>query len=201
MNHCPVRWPSRPATRVRKDVRRESTVKRIVADPTKCLACRACEIACAVAHAETDDLVEAIYAQGAKPRIYIESVGRFAVPLQCRHCDDAPCVRVCPSGALSRPSEAEPVLVDQQKCIGCGFCVEACPFGVILLADRYGWDPSGNQKAVIKCDLCAKRQAEGLRPACVSACPVGALVLEELTETAKRSRARAAAVSITDGGE
>lgn len=160
-------------------------MKRLVADPLKCLACRACEIACALAHAETDDLVEAIYTRGAKPRIYIESAEGLAVPLQCRHCEDAPCVRICPTGALVRPSEAEPVLVNQEKCIGCTFCVQVCPFGVIRLAS--------DQKVIIKCDLCISRQAEGLQPACVAACPVAALSLQEMEESLKNVRARAAA--------
>ena len=168
-----------------KDSRRKSTVKRIIADPVKCMACRACEFACALAHVDTDDLVEAIFGQGATPRIYIESAGGLAVPLQCRHCEDAPCVQVCPSGALSRPGETGPVLADQEKCIGCAFCVQVCPFGVIRLALE--------GKAVIKCDLCVTRQAEGLQPACVLACPVGALSLEEVEDNAKRTRARAAA--------
>ena len=160
-------------------------MKQIVADVPKCLACRACEIACALAHVEAEDLVTAIAQQGASPRIYIESAGELAVPLQCRHCQDAPCVRVCPSGALWRPGEAEPVLVNQEKCIGCAFCVEACPFGVIRLASK--------KKAVIKCDLCAERQSAGLQPACVCACPVGALSWQEVATAAKQTRARTAA--------
>jgi carbon-monoxide dehydrogenase iron sulfur subunit len=151
------------------------------------MACRSCELACAVAHADTDDLVAAIE-QGARPRIFIEAAGRFAVPLQCRHCEDAPCARVCPSGALSRPSVDEPVLIDQERCIGCGFCVQACPFGVVRLAPG----PSGDKKAVIKCDLCVKRQAEGLQPACVAACPVKALSFAEVEENAKQARRAAA---------
>lgn len=157
------------------------------------MACRACEIACAVAHADTDELVEAIVEKGAKPRIYIESAGSLVVPLQCRHCDDAPCVVVCPSGALSRPDAEGPVAVDPQKCIGCAFCVQACPFGVIRLGRRPGADTSDGQMAVIKCDLCANRQAEGLEPACVTSCPVGALVFVEVDDTAKIARLRAAA--------
>ncbi len=160
-------------------------MKRIVADPVKCMACRACEVACALAHAESEELVEAIFHEGAKPRIYIESAGGLAVPLQCRHCEDAPCVRVCPTGALSRPGERGPVLAHEEKCIGCEFCVQACPFGVIRL------DPQG--KVVIKCDLCIRRQAQGLEPACVGACPVGALSLQDVTETARKARARTAA--------
>jgi len=166
-------------------------VKRIVADPTKCLACRACEVACALSHADSDDLAEAIFKQGATPRIYIELAGEVAVPLQCRHCEDAPCVRVCPSGALSRPSKAEPVLVDQERCIGCAFCVQACPFGVIRIAS--------NDKVVIKCDLCVERQGEGLEPACVTACPVGALVFADVDDGAKKARARTAAQAAAIG--
>jgi carbon-monoxide dehydrogenase iron sulfur subunit len=173
-------------------------VKRIVADPKKCMACRACEIACALAHVETDDLVEAI-AQGAKPRIYIEAAGSFAVPLQCRHCEDAPCLRVCPSAAISREGDDQPVLVDPERCIGCGYCVEACPFGIIRLARRAAEDTSGDGLAVVKCDLCIARQAEGLQPACVSACPVSALFFVELEESTKKLRAKVAAAAIADG--
>jgi carbon-monoxide dehydrogenase iron sulfur subunit len=165
-------------------------VKRIVADPAKCLACRTCELACALAHADTNDLAEAIFQQGANPRIYIESAGALAVPLQCRHCEDAPCVRVCPSGALWRADQAGPVLSDQEKCIGCAFCVQACPFGVIQFV------PGG--KVIIKCDLCTKRQVEGLAPACVAACPVAALRWEEVEGGARRARSAAAAAD-TEG--
>ena len=182
---------------------RRLIVKRIIADETKCMACRACEFACALAHADTEDLVKAVFEQGARPRIYIEAAGGIAVPLQCRHCEDAPCVKVCPSGALSRPNEAEPVVVRQERCIGCAFCVEACPFGVIALARCSAPGMPEGGKVVIKCDLCAHRTAEGLEPACVSSCPVGALVFEEADASAKRSRmktaAKAAAASATDG--
>jgi carbon-monoxide dehydrogenase iron sulfur subunit len=163
-------------------------VKRIVADNSKCMACRACEFACALAHADTDDLVKAVFEQGAKPRIYIEAARGFAVPLNCRHCDDAPCATVCPSGALSRQNPAEPVLVDQSKCIGCAFCVEACPFGVVVLAQCKGPGVPEGGRVVVKCDLCASRLAEGLEPACVSTCPVGALMFQEVDQCAKRSR-------------
>ena len=155
------------------------------------MACRACEIACALAHADTDDLVEAIRQQGARPCIYIESAGDLAVPLQCRHCEDAPCAAVCPSGALARLSKSGPVLVDQGKCIGCAFCVQACPFGVIRL--------DCEAKAIIKCDLCVSRRAAGLEPACVVSCPVGALALVELDQTAKKARARTAAEAVAAG--
>lgn len=170
-------------------------MKRIVANPARCLACRSCELACAMAQVDTDDLVEAI-ALGAKPRIYIEAAGKLAVPLQCRHCEDAPCVAVCPSGALSRPGEGEPVLVDPEKCIGCDYCVQACPFGVIRLAPT----PSGGKIAAIKCDLCVTRRARGQKPACVAACPTKALAFEEVEEDVRRKRANTAAAAAEGHG-
>ena len=121
---------------------------------------------------------------GAQPRVYIEAAGQLAVPLQCRHCEDAPCVQVCPSGALFRLDPESPVLVDQEKCIGCEFCVQVCPFGVIRMAS--------DGKAIIKCDLCAGRLAQGLEPACVASCPVRALGFEEMKEDAARKRLQTA---------
>ena len=159
-------------------------VKRIVADPQKCLACRTCELACALAHAESEDLVKAVVAAGARPRVYIEAAGQLAVPLQCRHCDDAPCVQVCPSGALSGSTPSRPCWSTRSKCIGCEFCVQVCPFGVIRLA--------ADRKAIIKCDLCAARLAAGLEPACVASCPVRASAFEEIEEDAARRRLQTA---------
>lgn len=179
-------------------------MKRIVADPRKCLACRGCELACAMAHASTDDLARMIAEQASKPRIYIESAGGLAVPLQCRHCDDAPCVRVCPTSALSRQGPTAPVRSDQTKCIGCAFCVEACPFGVIRLAAARGSAVLGNGKVVLKCDLCETRVAQGLAPACVAACPVSALRFEDVDQGAKNARVRtamAALAGFADGRE
>jgi carbon-monoxide dehydrogenase iron sulfur subunit len=164
-------------------------VKRIVADPLKCLACRTCELACAVAHAESEDLVQAL-AAGARPRVSVEAAGQMAVPLQCRHCDDAPCVQVCPTAALSRACGQSPVLVDQGRCIGCEFCVQVCPFGVIHLA--------ADRKVIVKCDLCVARLAQGLAPACVASCPVGALAFAEIQEDATRRR-RQTAIRLAGG--
>jgi carbon-monoxide dehydrogenase iron sulfur subunit len=174
-------------------------VKRIVADPKRCLACRTCELACAVAHAASDDLLQTVLSQRVKPRIYIEAAGRLAVPLQCRHCEDAPCLRVCSSGALWRADEAGPVLVRQERCIGCAFCVEVCPFGVIRLARVVRADASDSGLAVVKCDLCQQAQAAGLPPACVASCPVKALELKEVEDVARRMRAITAAGVGADG--
>jgi len=146
-------------------------MKRIVADPAKCLACRACEHACALAHADSKDLLGAI-AEGARPRVYIEAAGALAVPLQCRHCEDAPCIAACPEGAIARESDDGAVIISQDKCKGIGACAAACPFDAIKLV------PVAEIRAAVKCDLCAGLDG----PACVDACPTSALSLVDRGE-------------------
>ena len=129
----------------------------------KCLACKSCEVACALAHSKSKVLEEAIEEQ-PKPqrRVTVEAVGQFGVPMQCRHCEDAPCMAVCPTGAIHRPQADGPVLIEQDRCIGCKFCLMACPFGV------------------------------GRQPACVEACPTKALKLVDEKDLAAGKRKQAA---------
>jgi len=159
--------------------------KSIMVDIEKCLACKSCEIACAVAHSQSKNLEEAI-GEMPKPqrRVTVLSAGEFAVPLQCRHCEDAPCIAVCPTGAIHRQAAEGPVLIEKDKCIGCRYCLVVCPFGVIEL--------SGDGKAMVKCDLCFERAEAGQEPACVEACPTKALKLVSEKELAADKRRRAA---------
>ena len=84
------------------------------------------------------------------------------------HCEKAPCVRVCPTRAMKKVDGI--VIVDDVRCIGCTSCIAVCPFGA----------PELNSKGFIeKCDQCRLRTAENLLPACVAACPTGALVFME----------------------
>jgi carbon-monoxide dehydrogenase iron sulfur subunit len=85
-------------------------------------------------------------------------------PIQCRHCEDATCLKACPSGALQRDPEKDTVFIDQAKCRGCWMCVMTCPFGAVV--------PSAGFKVAIKCDACMHME----EPACVASCPTGALV-------------------------
>jgi carbon-monoxide dehydrogenase iron sulfur subunit len=155
--------------------------KTIIVNIEKCLACRSCEIACAVAHSKSMVLEEAIAEKPApQGRVSVEAAGRFAVPLQCRHCEDAPCISVCPTGAIHRPEVNGPVLIEQERCIGCKFCLMVCPFGVINV--------STDGKVLLKCDLCIERTKAGQEPACVEACPTGALKLADEKELAAHKR-------------
>ncbi len=150
--------------------------KRIAVDQRRCMACKACVIECALAHSPAASVADAL-ADGLvlQPRIHVEAVGEAAIPVQCRHCLDAPCMAVCPKGAISRAGQGTPVLVDDELCIGCGFCVLACPFGAI--------DKAREGKLVVKCDLCIARTEAGEEPACVSACPTAALKYGEASPT------------------
>lgn len=159
--------------------------KVIVVDNQRCLGCRSCMLECAMAHTEAKTLIEAISSDTPpQPRIYIEPVGKFGMPLQCRHCEDAPCMTVCPTEAIQRLSPDSPVLLDADRCIGCRFCMFACPFGII--------DLSRDGKAVIKCDMCIQRTEAGELPACVAACPTRALSFVELDDHLRQRRREAA---------
>jgi len=151
----------------------------------RCLGCKSCEIACAAAHSVAKD-VRGMARDGERPghRVNVEPCGRRAVPVHCNHCEEAACMAACPTGAIHREGEGEPVLVDVGRCIGCKMCVQACPFGVIVI------NPSG--KGVLKCDQCVERLARGEDPACVAACPTGALLFAEPSEAARAKRRRAA---------
>jgi len=153
----------------------------IVVKVDKCLACKSCEMACAVEHSQSRDLYQAIHEQDRpKARVKVEQGENFAIPLQCRHCEHAPCVCVCPTKALSRHDQDSPVLVDHDLCVGCKWCILACPFGVISL------DSSG--RSVIKCDQCFQRVQNGELPACVIACPTGALEYKTIDEVIAEKR-------------
>jgi carbon-monoxide dehydrogenase iron sulfur subunit len=147
-------------------------------DAGRCTGCKSCEIACALAHSKTKELVAAILEESeVRPRIKVRKMGELAVPVMCRHCQDAPCAKVCPSGALHRQDSVQVVLYDPEQCQGAGACYKACPYGVLEEG------PDGH--VVTKCDLCAADVGAGGSPACVLACPTGAIQLVELTEPVK----------------
>ena len=159
--------------------------KVIVVEQERCLACGSCMLECAMAHTDARTLAEALQAETPpQPRVYVEPIGQFGMPLQCRHCEEAPCIAVCPTHAIDQLRSGGPVLLNQDRCIGCRFCVLVCPFGVIELA-RSG-------KVMIKCDLCIARTEVGEDPACVSACPTRAMQFRELDEWLRERRREAA---------
>jgi carbon-monoxide dehydrogenase iron sulfur subunit len=163
-------------------------VRMIVVHADRCVGCLSCELACAVEHSESRDLAGAMRESPCpRSRIKVGTSSGFAVPLQCRQCASAPCVAVCPVDALRRKDTDSPVLLDEETCIGCKMCVMVCPFGLIDL------DPQ--RKKAVKCDQCWERFCRGELPACVEACPTGALESKTLRRVGEDKR-RAYLVSI-----
>jgi formate dehydrogenase iron-sulfur subunit len=101
----------------------------------------------------------------------------------CKHCTDAACLEVCPTGALFR-TEYGTVVVQEDVCNGCGYCVPACPFGVLEKREDDG--------RVWKCTLCYDRLGEGMEPACAQACPTNSIQYGELGDLRERGEQRLA---------
>jgi len=159
----------------------------ILVDPERCLGCHTCEIACAVAHTKAGNLIGAVLAgELLHRRNRVVQINGAKLSTQCRQCEDAPCVRVCPTGATYRTQTY--TAVDEQRCIGCRLCMMVCPFGAIhIVTTTIG---ERRKRAALKCDLCIERP-DG--PACVDACPTGALSLRypgKVAELSTRVSAR-----------
>lgn len=107
---------------------------------------------------------------------------------QCMHCRDAPCVRVCPTGALKNDPLGF-VSFQRERCNGCGYCVKFCPFGVVRIDRESVW--TGAAKAA-KCTLCQDRIANGEDPACAKACPAGAIRFGDRDQLIAAGRERVA---------
>jgi formate dehydrogenase iron-sulfur subunit len=152
----------------------------ILIDTTYCVDCYECERACAERWGFPYN--PEVHELSATANTAILTVNDVYVPRLCMHCADPTCVSVCPVGAFEKTPEG-PVVYDADKCMGCRYCMQACPFDV----PRYQWN-SLNPK-VTKCDMCYERVLNGEKPACVEACPAEARVfgpLEEIIELAKK---------------
>lgn len=145
--------------------------QHIICDPAKCIGCRMCEYACSAT--KTGQFNAAL----ARIRVVrIEPITMTAI--SCRLCADAPCLIACPRNALSRSETNGTIRVDEDKCDGCGWCVEACDFGAVLL------NPATRHAEI--CNLCADLESG---PRCVQYCPKEALSLstpEVLSQETRR---------------
>jgi formate dehydrogenase iron-sulfur subunit len=153
--------------------------KAILVDITKCIGCRSCERACKEIHGFP---MEEETKLSPTALTVVEDHGDRFVRRMCMSCQDPACASACLVGALKKTALG-PVTYDSSKCIGCRYCIVACPFNV----PRYEW--SKLVPFVKKCDMCYERQAKGQLPACVEACPVQASIAgwrDEILEEAQR---------------
>lgn len=160
--------------------------KAILYDSTKCIGCRLCEMACAERWGLPYN--EAIAAEERISEHKLTAVQthgeRFSRRL-CMHCGEPTCVSVCPVGALQK-TRLGPVVYEENRCIGCRYCMLACPFQV----PAYEW--SQRLPRVKKCDMCYARQRKGETIACAEACPTGATISGDREELIAEARRRLA---------
>lgn len=144
-------------------------MKRIRINEEYCIGCRLCEVHCLVQHSRSRKIIKAFREERdvIEPRLRVEEMGYHSFALQCRHCEDAPCIEACMTGAMSRDPETGAVLCDTERCVGCWMCIMVCPVGAIKRGAR--------EQIASKCDLCMGEEL----PACVANCPNEALVLED----------------------
>ncbi|RQD77992.1 MAG: 4Fe-4S dicluster domain-containing protein [Candidatus Syntrophonatronum acetioxidans] len=134
-----------------------------------CVGCGLCEIYCVVAHSPSREIIKAFKGkeERAEARLFLEINKPVSFPLQCQHCEDAPCVKGCITGAMYK-NEKGVTLLNKEKCVSCYTCILECPFGAIKISKKGSPLP-------LKCDLCLEAGGE---PYCVNNCPNGALILK-----------------------
>ena len=144
-------------------------------DTRRCFGCHGCEVSC---KSENDVPLGSYIRQtfyqdvGEYPK-----VARMFLPMACQHCEDAPCIKACPCGALHKEAGGT-VAINYNTCCGHGTCVEVCPYGAIYL------DPVAKQ--AVKCHNCYHRTEVGMEPACVPTCPSEALYFGDLNDPESR---------------
>jgi len=157
-----------------------ATKKALLIDITKCIGCQTCSGACKEAHGTPGD-PEPKLSETAFTAVS-DFNGKF-VRKQCMHCDQPACASACLVGAI-RKTEFGPVVYDKSKCVGCRYCMIACPHSV----PRYEW--SKLAPYMKKCDMCSTRVAEGKPTACAEACPVQATIFGDRDQILREARKR-----------
>jgi len=142
-----------------------------IIDNRKCIGCHACTVACKAEH-DTPIGVNRTWVKYIEKGSFPNTQRHFSV-MRCNHCDDAPCMDICPVTALFRRSDGI-VDFDPERCIGCKACIQACPYDALYI------DP--NTHTAAKCNYCAHRVDVGLEPACVNVCPEEAIISGDLDE-------------------
>jgi Fe-S-cluster-containing dehydrogenase component len=169
----------------------------IIVDLDRCSGCFSCEVACkninSVALGSYYNKVLTLGPHGEFPKLE-----QYFLPVMCQQCEEAPCVHVCPTGASYRDPDNNVVLINKSVCIGCKYCMMACPYGV------RSWNAT--QHVVEKCTLCGQLTSQGELPACVENCPAGARFYGDLDDASSDVSKKLAATagdaihSLTDVG-
>lgn len=155
-------------------------------DASKCTGCKTCMVACkdknnlpvGMNFRRVTEFSGGNWRQDHATGAWHQDAFAYYLSISCNECSDPACVKVCPTKAHFKRSEDGLVLIDPKKCIGCGACLAACPYGAPQL-DR-------EARKMRKCDTCLDRREKGLNPACVDACPQRALDFGPIDELRKK---------------
>ena len=168
----------------------------MVFDLQRCIGCNACVVGCKQENSLPDGV---LFTRTLSEEYGVyPTVNRVYIPTLCNHCEDAPCEKVCPSGATYTRDDGI-VMVDSDKCIGCGSCAVACPYdqrnemnadlfkdGLFGTGELTPFEEQGYIRftpgMVTKCDFCSGRVDAGLDPACVVTCPTDARIFGDLDD-------------------
>lgn len=189
-------------------------------DLKRCIGCQTCAVACKMQNnVPLGMLWNRVLTEGGehldRARGTYPYLTKSWLPLSCQHCENAPCVKVCPVGATYKREEDGLVLINYDKCIGCRYCMAACPYNVRVFnwkepVCQPGHDygdakvPKRRKGIVEKCSFCAERVDQGLEPMCVVCCPAKARKFGDLndpnTEVAALIRQRKTRILLEDKG-
>ncbi|PKH07577.1 sulfate reduction electron transfer complex DsrMKJOP subunit DsrO [Moritella sp. Urea-trap-13] len=159
--------------------RKGHTGKRyaMVVDLRKCVGCQACTVGCSIENQApigqfrtTVKQYEVTLDDGSSE---LQNVKSFTLPRLCNHCENPPCVKVCPVQATFQRDDGI-VMVDNERCVACAYCVQACPYDARFINEE--------TLTADKCTFCAHRLEEGLLPACVETCVGGARIIGDIKD-------------------
>lgn len=177
--------------------------KAMLIDISRCIGCRACQVACKAWNDLPGEVTVCLGCYDNPPDLSPETWNRIAFweieengrldwvfrPVRCMHCGDAPCVQVCPTGALHK-NELGFTAYDKSLCNGCGYCTQFCPFDIPRLENATLW---GKGKST-KCVFCQDRATNGLVPACAKVCPTSCIQYGDRDELIAQGHARVEAL-------
>ena len=146
----------------------------MVIDVRKCIGCQACTVSCIQENAVPEGSFRTVVSTySVKLTDSAQPAGTYVLPRLCNHCDNPPCVPVCPVQATFQRTDGV-VLVDNERCVGCGYCVQACPYDARFI--------NHETQTADKCTFCEHRLEAGLLPACVESCVGGARKVGDLND-------------------
>ncbi len=162
----------------------------MLVDTRRCIACQACTMACSMENASPDGAFRTVVATYAVTAADGKT-GLSVLPRLCNHCEAPPCIPVCPVGATFKREDGI-VLVDGDRCVGCAYCVQACPYDARFVNHDTG--------KADKCTFCSHRVEAGLLPACVETCVGGARIFGDMNDArsdiARRLKAADGRISV-----